>query len=99
MVIESLPFDKYGMEPSPLTQFILARKQPTVCWQVTYKNNVLAVKVFFVFCTYMLTLVLLNQWSEYSGYHCITYILPQVEELLFTTYGFLHLSSAPLYII
>ncbi|KDR21465.1 hypothetical protein L798_03918, partial [Zootermopsis nevadensis] len=43
MVIENLPFDKYEMEPSPLTQFILARKQPTVCWQVfvanSYKNS------------------------------------------------------------
>jgi hypothetical protein len=37
------------MEPSPLTQFILARKQPTVCWQVNYKNNVLVVKIFFYF--------------------------------------------------
>lgn len=43
MVIENLPFDKYEMEPSPLTQFILARKQPTVCWQVNYKNNVLVI--------------------------------------------------------
>lgn len=34
MVIENLPFDKYELEPSPLTQYILARKQPTVCWQV-----------------------------------------------------------------
>jgi integrator complex subunit 6 len=37
MVIENLPFDKYELEPSPLTQFILARKQPTVCWQVTHE--------------------------------------------------------------
>jgi len=34
MVIESLPFDKYELEPCPLTQFILSRKQPTLCWQV-----------------------------------------------------------------
>lgn len=34
MVIDNLPFDKYELEPSPLTQFILARKQPTICWQV-----------------------------------------------------------------
>ncbi|XP_022906300.1 integrator complex subunit 6-A [Onthophagus taurus] len=43
MVIENLPFDKYELEPSPLTQFILARKQPTICWQVfvanSYKNS------------------------------------------------------------
>jgi len=48
MVIENLPFDKYEMEPSPLTQFILARKQPTVCWQVNYENNVLVVKIFYI---------------------------------------------------
>lgn len=43
MVIENLPFDKYELEPSPLTKYILARKQPTVCWQVfvanSYKNS------------------------------------------------------------
>ncbi|OQR67548.1 integrator complex subunit 6-A-like [Tropilaelaps mercedesae] len=39
MVIESLPFDKYELEPSPLTQFILARKQPTVAWQVFVANS------------------------------------------------------------
>ncbi|XP_077295823.1 integrator complex subunit 6 [Arctopsyche grandis] len=38
MVIDNLPFDKYELEPSPLTQFILARKQPTVCWQVFVAN-------------------------------------------------------------
>jgi len=42
MVTENLPaasqpFDKYEIEPSPVTQFILAHKQTTVCWQVTYK--------------------------------------------------------------
>lgn len=42
MVNENLPavsqlFDKYELEPSPVTQFILAHKQPTICWQVTYK--------------------------------------------------------------
>jgi integrator complex subunit 6 len=34
LVIENVPFDKYELEPSPLTQYILSRKQPTVCWQV-----------------------------------------------------------------
>ncbi|XP_072440613.1 integrator complex subunit 6-like isoform X2 [Chiloscyllium punctatum] len=38
MVIDKLPFDKYELEPSPLTQFILERKSPHVCWQV-YVNN------------------------------------------------------------
>ncbi|XP_063616848.1 integrator complex subunit 6 isoform X1 [Cydia splendana] len=39
MVIDNLPFDKYELEPSPLTQFILARKQPTICWQVFIANS------------------------------------------------------------
>ncbi|XP_046383317.1 integrator complex subunit 6 [Ischnura elegans] len=39
MVIETLPFDKYELEPSPLTQYILLRKQPTVCWQVFVANS------------------------------------------------------------
>lgn len=39
MVIDNLPFDKYELEPSPLTQFILARKQPTICWKVFIANS------------------------------------------------------------
>ena len=34
MIIDNLPFDKYELEPSPLTLYILARKQPKTCWQV-----------------------------------------------------------------
>ncbi|TNN36028.1 Integrator complex subunit 6 [Liparis tanakae] len=33
MVIDKVPFDKYELEPSPLTQFILERKSPHTCWQ------------------------------------------------------------------
>lgn len=43
MVIDKLPFDKYELEPSPLTQYILERKSPHTCWQVpilTYYPNV-----------------------------------------------------------
>ncbi|XP_048526293.1 integrator complex subunit 6-B [Dendroctonus ponderosae] len=43
LVIENLPFDKYELEPSPLTQYILSRKSPKTCWQVfvanSYKNS------------------------------------------------------------
>ncbi|KAJ8684130.1 hypothetical protein QAD02_019922 [Eretmocerus hayati] len=39
LVIENLPFDKYELEPSPLTQYILARKQSTICWQVFVANS------------------------------------------------------------
>ncbi|KAH7638775.1 integrator complex subunit 6-a-like protein [Dermatophagoides farinae] len=38
-VIENLPFDKYELDPSPLTNFILARKQPNVAWQVFMANS------------------------------------------------------------
>ena len=39
MVIENLPFDKYELEPSPLTLFILGRKQPSYCWQVFIQGS------------------------------------------------------------
>ncbi len=39
MIIDNLPFDKYELEPSPLTLFILARKQPKVCWQVYIQGS------------------------------------------------------------
>ena len=34
MLVESFPFDKYELEPSALTQHILAMKNPNSCWQV-----------------------------------------------------------------
>merc|ERR550534_838839 len=39
MIIENLPFDKYEVEPCPLTQFILSRKQASTCWQVFVPNS------------------------------------------------------------
>ncbi|MBN3290223.1 INT6 protein, partial [Polypterus senegalus] len=39
MVIDKLPFDKYELEPSPLTQYILERKSPHICWQVFVGNS------------------------------------------------------------
>lgn len=39
MIIDNLPFDKYELEPSPLTLFILARKQPNFCWQVFIQGS------------------------------------------------------------
>ena len=34
MVMDLLPFDKYELERSPLTQYILENVKPTHCWQV-----------------------------------------------------------------
>uniref|UniRef100_A0A8C4QTB7 Integrator complex subunit 6 like n=1 Tax=Eptatretus burgeri TaxID=7764 RepID=A0A8C4QTB7_EPTBU len=39
MVIDKLPFDKYELEASPLTQYILERKSPHTCWQVFVQNS------------------------------------------------------------
>lgn len=36
MVVDKVPFDKYELEPSPLTQYILERKSPHSCWQVLH---------------------------------------------------------------
>lgn len=33
-VMDSLPFDKYELEPSALTKYIIYRQQPQVAWQV-----------------------------------------------------------------
>ncbi|KAM4555382.1 integrator complex subunit 6 isoform 1-T1 [Odontesthes bonariensis] len=39
MIIDKLPFDKYELEPSPLTQYILERKSPHMCWQVFVNSS------------------------------------------------------------
>lgn len=39
MIIDNLPFDKYELEPSPLTLYILARKQPKTSWQVYIQGS------------------------------------------------------------
>nr|XP_023687521.1 integrator complex subunit 6-like isoform X1 [Paramormyrops kingsleyae] len=39
MVVDKLPFDKYELEPSPLTRYILERKSPHTCWQVFVCNS------------------------------------------------------------
>lgn len=38
-MMDSLPFDKYELESSPLTQYILQKKQPHVAWQVFVSNS------------------------------------------------------------
>lgn len=35
-LLESFAFDKYELEPSPLTQHILEKRDPNLCWQVVY---------------------------------------------------------------
>lgn len=35
IVNDRFPFDKYELEPSPLTQYILERRQATMAWPVS----------------------------------------------------------------
>jgi hypothetical protein len=39
LLVENFPFDKYELEPSPLTQHILARKNTHICWQVYIEDS------------------------------------------------------------
>ncbi|CAF1395848.1 unnamed protein product [Adineta steineri] len=39
IVTDKLPFDKYELEPSRLTQYILERRQPTVAWPVFVQGS------------------------------------------------------------
>ena len=56
MVIENIPFDKYELEPSPLTQYILERRQPNTCWQVCTPPHqytpMLASQVWLIFSVF-----------------------------------------------
>lgn len=38
-LLPTFPFDKYELDPSPLTQVILSRRQPNVAWQCYIQNN------------------------------------------------------------
>lgn len=38
-VVEAMPFDKYELEPSPLTQHILSLKRTNICWQCFVQNS------------------------------------------------------------
>ncbi len=41
MLVEKFPFDKYELEPSPLTQCILGRRNANICWQVRSDTGVM----------------------------------------------------------
>lgn len=37
LLVPNFPYDKYELEPSPLTQVLLEKKNPNICWQVNLK--------------------------------------------------------------
>ena len=40
-LLDAILFDKYEVEPCPLTQYIIAQKRVNVCWQVFVKDSAL----------------------------------------------------------
>ncbi|XP_039250489.2 integrator complex subunit 6-B-like isoform X1 [Styela clava] len=39
LLVTNFPYDKYELEPSPLTQVLLEKKNPNTCWQVYVDNS------------------------------------------------------------
>lgn len=39
LVTDKFPLDKYELEPSPLTQYILERRQPSIAWPVYVQGS------------------------------------------------------------
>ncbi|KAB0799372.1 hypothetical protein PPYR_07252 [Photinus pyralis] len=81
MVIENLPFDKYELEPSPLTQYILSRKQPTTCWQVFVANSYKSSEVGHPF-GYLKASTNLNCVNLFVMPYNYPVLLPLLDELL-----------------
>lgn len=81
MVIENLPFDKYELEPSPLTQYILSRKQPTTCWQVFVANSYKSSDVVHPF-GYLKASTALNSVNLFVMPYNYPVLLPLLEELI-----------------
>lgn len=80
MVIDNLPFDKYELEPSPLTQYILERKQPHVTWQVFVQNSAKHSDVSHPF-GYLKASTALNCVNLFVMPYNYPVLLPLLEEL------------------
>ncbi|KAJ1114501.1 hypothetical protein NDU88_002737 [Pleurodeles waltl] len=80
MVIEKLPFDKYELEPSPLTQYILERKAPHTCWQVYVSNSAKYSELGHPF-GYLKASTALNCVNLFVMPYNYTVLLPLLDEL------------------
>ncbi|CAG0882627.1 unnamed protein product [Cyprideis torosa] len=81
MSIENLPFDKYELEPSPLTLFILSRKQHNVCWQVFVPNSSKNVEVSHPF-GYLKANTSLQSVNLFVMPYNYPVLLPLLEEVI-----------------
>lgn len=66
MVLENFPFDKYEMEASPLTQYILERRQANVAWQVQVEEMIMNLG-------YM-AMQLFPSWGNFGGFIMHNYL-------------------------
>ncbi|XP_078513398.1 integrator complex subunit 6 [Lissotriton helveticus] len=80
MVIDKLPFDKYELEPSPLTQYILERKAPHTCWQVYVSNSAKYSELGHPF-GYLKASTALNCVNLFVMPYNYTVLLPLLDEL------------------
>ncbi|XP_069496543.1 integrator complex subunit 6 isoform X2 [Ambystoma mexicanum] len=80
MVIDKLPFDKYELEPSPLTQYILERKAPHICWQVYVSNSAKYSELGHPF-GYLKASTALNCVNLFVMPYNYTILLPLLDEL------------------
>ena len=60
-LLESFAFDKYELEPSPLTQHILEKRDPNLCWQVVYFSV-----YFCIFIVYFCMFLFFHQYFFYT---------------------------------
>lgn len=80
MAIDNMPFDKYELEPSPLTQYILERKQPNVAWQTYVSGSSPDSELGYPFgyLKAATNLQCVNFFVLPYNYHCI---MPLLDEL------------------
>lgn len=81
-MLDSLPFDKYELESSPLTQYILSRKQPHVAWQVFITNSGKQVGDLGAAFGYLKAATSLNCVNLFVMPYNYPMLLPIIDEIL-----------------
>jgi hypothetical protein len=77
-VTDKFPFDKYELEPSPLTQYILERRQPTMAWPVCYIFIQIEIKIIYFFYVRFLFKVHLDSVQLNLVHHLVILKLVQI---------------------
>jgi len=93
VVIENLPFDKYELEPSPLTQYILERRQPNVAWQVG--SCTATFLLCYTLCVYAVSLEV-NKLITFLSFHFIASFSRWMSSVRFPG-GYFGICGTPFY--